>query len=157
RSSNGAADGRVEVKIGIEGLPLASIGLLRDASALAADLGTGIHIHLNESMGEVQSSLEKVGRRPTELAYDTGLLGSATIAAHAVWMAEPQNGLVRAPRTQISHIPPSSAKLGTGVARLLDYRAAGINGGLGHDSVEGVISSDMFQVMQFASLVQRAV
>ena len=37
RSSNGAADGRVEVKVGIEWLPLASIGLLHDASSLAAD------------------------------------------------------------------------------------------------------------------------
>jgi 5-methylthioadenosine/S-adenosylhomocysteine deaminase len=59
--------------------------------------------------------------------------------------------------TQISHNPTSNAKLGVGVARLLDYRAAGINVGLGHDSTEGVNSSDLFQVMQFASLVQRAV
>jgi 5-methylthioadenosine/S-adenosylhomocysteine deaminase len=157
RSSNGAADGRVEVKIGIEWLPLASIGLLRDASALAADLGTGIHIHLNESMGEVQSSLEKFGRRPTEVAYECGLLGPGTIAAHCVWLSDTEIGLMRDTGTQISHNPTSNAKLGTGIARLLDYRAAGINVGLGHDSVEGVNSSDMFQVMQFASLVQRAV
>ena len=50
------------MKIGIEWLPLASMGLLREASALATDLGTGVHIHLNESMGEVQSSLEKCCR-----------------------------------------------------------------------------------------------
>ncbi len=157
RSSDGAAGGRVEVKVGIEWLPLSSIGLLRNASALAADLGTGIHIHLNESLGEVQASLERFGRRPTEVAYECGLLGPATIAAHCVWLSDTEIGLMRDTGTQISHNPTSNAKLGVGVARLLDYRAAGINVGLGHDSTEGVNSSDLFQVMQFTSLVQRAV
>jgi 5-methylthioadenosine/S-adenosylhomocysteine deaminase len=157
RSSNGSAGGRVEVKVGIEWLPLSSIGLLRDASALAADLGTGIHIHLNESMGEVAISLERFGRRPTEVAYECGLLGPETVAAHCVWLSDSEVRLMRETGTQISHNPTSNAKLGVGVARLLDYRAAGINVGLGHDSTEGVNSSDLFQVMQFASLVQRAV
>jgi len=157
RSSNGAAGGRVEVKIGIEWLPLSSMGLLHDASALAAELGTGVHIHLNESVGEVQISLEKFGRRPTEVAYGCGLLGPETVAAHCVWLSDTEIGLMRDTGTQIAHNPTSNAKLGVGVARLLDYRAAGINVGLGHDSTEGVNSSDLFQVMQFASLVQRAV
>jgi 5-methylthioadenosine/S-adenosylhomocysteine deaminase len=59
--------------------------------------------------------------------------------------------------THISHNPTSNAKLGNGVARLLDYMQAGINVGLGHDSTEGVNTGDMFEVMKFASLMQRAV
>ena len=157
RAAHGAADGRVEVRVGIEWLPLSSIGLLRDASALAEDLGTGVHIHLNESIGEVQISMEKFGRRPTEVAFECGLLGPETVAAHCVWLSDTEIGLMRETGTQISHNPMSNAKLGVGVARLLDYRAAGINVGLGHDSTEGVNSSDLFEVMQFASLVQRAV
>src|SRR5262249_34272856 len=50
RAKHGAADGRIEVRVGIEWLPLASEPLLRDARALADALGTGIHIHLNESL-----------------------------------------------------------------------------------------------------------
>jgi len=157
RESHGAADGRVEVKVGIEWLPMSSIGLLEDAAALAADLGTGVHIHLNESLGEVEIVRERFGRRPTEVARDCGLLGPATVAAHCVWLSDAEIGLMRETGTQISHNPTSNAKLGTGVARVLDYRAAGINVGLGHDSVEGVNSSDLFRVMRFASLVQRAV
>ena len=72
--SNGAANGRIEVYIGIEWLPLASEGLLKDARALADDLDTGIHIHLNESLTEVENSKERFGRRPTEVAYDCGIL-----------------------------------------------------------------------------------
>jgi 5-methylthioadenosine/S-adenosylhomocysteine deaminase len=156
RAANGRAAGRVEVKVGIEWLPLSSLDLLRDASGLAADLGTGVHIHLNESVGEVQISLEKFGRRPTEVAYECGLLGPETVAAHCVWLSDTEIGLMRETGTQISHNPTSNAKLGVGVARLLDYRAAGINVGLGHDSTEGVNTSDMFEVMKFTSLIQRA-
>src|SRR6266540_4740 len=60
--SNGAADGRIEVYIGIEWLPLASEGLLREARALADDLGTGIHIHLNESLTEVRKFASLIHR-----------------------------------------------------------------------------------------------
>ena len=38
--------------------------MLRDARALADDLGTGIHVHLNESLTEVENSKERFGRRP---------------------------------------------------------------------------------------------
>ncbi len=157
RARNGSANGRIEVRVGIEWLPLASIDLLKEASALAGDLGTGIHIHLNESVGEVEISKEKFGRRPTEVAYDCGILGPGCVAAHAVWLSDTEIRLMRDTGTHISHNPTSNAKLGNGVARLLDYLRAGINVGLGHDSTEGVNTGDMFQVMKFASLMQRAV
>ncbi len=150
------ANGRVEVRIGIEWLPLASPGLLREARAMADDLGTGIHVHLNESKTEVDFCLEKFGRRPTELAYDTGLLGPDTIAAHCVWLSDREIGMMAETGTHISHNPNSNAKLGNGIARVPEMLAAGINVGLGHDAVECNNSADMFEVMKYASLLQRA-
>ena len=67
-AAHGAGNGRVEVAVGIEWLPLASEGLLREARAVADELGVKFHIHLNESMTEVDNSLERFGRRPTEVA-----------------------------------------------------------------------------------------
>jgi 5-methylthioadenosine/S-adenosylhomocysteine deaminase len=154
---HGTADGRIEVKVGIEWLPLSSLGLLRDASALAADLDTGVHIHLNESVGEIEISKQKFGRRPTEVAYECGILGPSCVAAHCVWLSDTEIGLMRETGTHISHNPTSNAKLGNGVARVLDYVRAGINVGLGHDSTEGVNTGDLFEVMKFTSLIQRAV
>src|ERR1035438_7312377 len=68
QAKHGAANGRIEIYIGIEWLPLASEELLRDARLLADELGTGIHIHLNESLTEVENSKQRFGRRPTEVA-----------------------------------------------------------------------------------------
>ncbi|RUS45566.1 amidohydrolase family protein [Cohnella sp. AR92] len=155
-ANHGKANGRIEVLIGIEWLPLASPELLREARALADQLGTGIHVHLNESRTEVDFCLEKFGRRPTELAYETGLLGPDTIAAHCVWLDDREISLMAETRTHISHNPNSNAKLGNGIARIPEMLAAGLNIGLGHDAVECNNSADMFEVMKYASLLQRA-
>ncbi len=156
RARHGTANGRVEVRIGIEWLPLASPELLRDARALAHELGTGVHIHLNESLSEVEICRERFGRRPTEIAYDAGFLGPDCVAAHCVWLSDAEIALMRETGTQISHNPSSNAKLGNGVARLPEMLAAGINVGLGHDAAECNNSRDMFEVMKFASLIHRA-
>ena len=156
QAKNGAARGRIEVYVGIEWLPLASQELLRDARLLADELGTGIHIHLNESLTEVENSKRRFGRRPTEVAYDAGLLGRRTIAAHCVWLSDAEIALMRETGTQISHNPSSNAKLGNGIARLPEMLNAGLNVGLGHDAAECNNSLDMFEVMKFASLMHRA-
>jgi 5-methylthioadenosine/S-adenosylhomocysteine deaminase len=153
---HGSADGRIEVLIGIEWLPLASGGLLRDARAMADRLGTGVHIHLNESLSEVEISKQKFGRRPTEFAYDCGILGPDCIAAHCVWLTDAEIALMRETGTKISHNPTSNAKLGNGVARLPEMLAAGLTVGLGHDAAECNNSRDLFQVMKWASLIHRA-
>jgi 5-methylthioadenosine/S-adenosylhomocysteine deaminase len=155
-NNNGSANGRIQVLVGIEWLPLASEELLRDARALANELGTGIHIHLNESLGEVETSKKMFGRRPTEVAYDNGILGPDCIAAHCVWLSDNEMALMRETGTQISHNPSSNAKLGNGIARLPEMLAAGINVGLGHDAAECNNSRDMFEVMKYASLLHRA-
>src|SRR5580692_5793678 len=155
-AAHGSGDGRVEVYVGIEWLPLASPELLRDARTLADELGTGIHVHLNESLTEVENSKERFGRRPTEVAYDAGLLGADCVAAHCVWLSDTEIALMRETGTQISHNPSSNAKLGNGIARLPEMLAAGINVGLGHDAAECNNSRDAFEVMKFASLVHRA-
>ncbi|MGH7733910.1 MAG: amidohydrolase family protein, partial [Gemmatimonadales bacterium] len=153
---HGLGDGRIEVYVGIEWLPLASPELLRDARALADELGTGIHIHLNESLTEVENAVERFGRRPTEVAYDAGLLGADCVAAHCVWLSDTEIALMRETHTQISHNPSSNAKLGNGIARLPEMLGAGLNVGLGHDAAECNNSRDAFEVMKFASLVHRA-
>ncbi len=157
RSKHGTANGRIEVRVGIEWLPLASRELLREARALANDLGIGVHIHLNESLSEVEISKKLFGRRPTEVAYEEGILGPDCIAAHCVWLSDAEIALMRETGTQISHNPSSNAKLGNGVARLPEMLAAGLNVGLGHDAAECNNSRDMFEVMKWASLLHRAV
>lgn len=155
-NKHGSANGRIEVYVGIEWLPISSKELLIGARELANKLKTGIHVHLNESLGEVETSLKKFGRRPTEFAYECGLLGPDCIAAHCVWLSDTEIALIRETGTHVSHNPSSNAKLGNGVARIPEILAAGINVGLGHDSAESNNNRDMFEVMKFAGCMHRA-
>src|SRR5579862_3755036 len=76
---HGLADGRIQVRIGIEWLPLASPALLAEARALADELGTGIHIPI----GRLRRGA-RPGRRP-----DTGA-GRDRVAAAG--LARPAGG-----------------------------------------------------------------
>ena len=149
-------DGLVEVRVGLEWLPLASEDLLRECRELANTLNIGAHIHLSESMSEVEICEEMFGKRPTEVAYDCGILGPDCIAAHCVWLTDGDIALLKETGTQVSHNPTSNAKLGNGIARLPELLEAGINVGLGHDAAECNNSRDMFQVMKWSSLIHRA-
>jgi 5-methylthioadenosine/S-adenosylhomocysteine deaminase len=155
-AKHGAAGGRIEVRVGIEWLPISSHELLDGARKLADELGAGIHIHLSESLSEVESTIQSLGRRPIEVAYDHGLLGPDCVAAHCVWTTDAEVALLRETGTHVSHNPSSNAKLGNGIARLPEMLNAGVNVGLGHDSGECNNSADMFEVMKFASLIHRA-
>lgn len=154
--NHGKGNGLIEVRVGIEWVPLSSPELLRDARLLANDLGAGLHIHLNESLTEVEFSLKQFGKRPTELAYETGFLGPDCVAAHCVHLSDDEIRMLAETNTPVSHNPNSNAKLGNGVARLPEMLEAGILVGLGHDAVECNNSADMFEVMKWASLVHRA-
>lgn len=153
---HGKANGRIEVYVGIEWLPLASRELLVKARDLANELSTGIHIHLNESLSEVEASMQKFGRRPTEFAYDCGILGPDCVAAHCVWLSDVEIALMRETGTHISHNPSSNAKLGNGVARVPEMLNAGINVGIGHDAAECNNSRDLIEVMKWVSLIHKA-
>ena len=145
--------GLVRVWFGVEWLPCADEQVLREVRAAATELGTGIHIHLNESMSEVEDSLRRFGKRPTELAYDLGFLGPDVLAAHCVHLSDAEIAMMAETGTNISHNPGSNAYLGNGIARMNDFRTAGITVGLGTDAG---FCSDLFEIMRWATYLHRA-
>ena len=154
--NDGRADDRVRVVVGIEWIPLATPGLLSDAADLAADLGTGMHIHLSESQQEVETCESEFGARPVKVAYEYGLLGPSTVAAHCVWLTGEDIAILAETGTHVSHNPAANSKLGEGISPAVRLLEAGVNVGLGHDSTEGNNTMDMFEVMRTGAYLQRA-
>jgi len=153
---HGAAGGRIEVRVGVEWLPLGSQEMLRGVRRLADEFKTGIHIHLNESESEVELTRQRIGLRPLEAAWENGVLGPDCVAAHCVLLTEREIEMLARSGTHVSHNPVANAKLGNGIARVGDLVGAGVNVGLGHDCAECNNSRDHFQTMKFACLFQRA-
>jgi 5-methylthioadenosine/S-adenosylhomocysteine deaminase len=152
---NGVANDRIKVFFGVEWVPIASEEIMLKTRECADKYKTGIHIHLNESQSEVEMSMKRHKKRPTVLAYDTGVLGSDCVAAHCVWLSDEEIQMMAKTNTSISHNPSSNAKLGNGIARTPEYLKAGINVGLGHDSATCNNSLDIFEVMKWAALIHR--
>jgi 5-methylthioadenosine/S-adenosylhomocysteine deaminase len=143
----------VRAFFGIEWLPCASPEVLLETRAAATELGAGIHIHLNESMSEVEDALRRFGKRPTELAYELGFLGPDVVAAHCVHLSDDEIRMMAETGTHISHNPGSNAYLGNGIARANDFQAAGINVGIGTDAG---FCSDLFEIMRWTAYLHRA-
>ena len=157
QEKNGSAEGRISIYFGIEWLPIASKEILIKTRELANKYKTGIHVHLNEGLTELELSKKKYGETPVVVAHETGLLGPDCVAAHCVHLTDYEIKLLHDTNTSVAHNPTSNAKVGNGVARITDMLKAGVNVGLGHDSVCGNNNSDLFEVMKWASLLQRAV
>lgn len=153
---DGAVQGRIRIWFGAEWIPVCSPEFMRKLRRLADSYKTGIHVHLSESRGEVEACLKQFGKRPTEHLYDLGVLGPDVVAAHCVWMSDKDISLLKETGTHVAHAPVSNMKLGNGVARIPEMISAGINVGLGPDDAPCNNTVDMFEVMKFASLVQKA-
>ncbi|EFX04857.1 n-ethylammeline chlorohydrolase [Grosmannia clavigera kw1407] len=152
-----SSDGRVRVWLGLEWMLTSDLALLQAVGRAKKALGTGLHLHLCESEGEVVETRACYGgRSPVQLAYEAGLLGPDTVAAHCVHLDDEDVQLLAATGTSVSYDAGSNAKLGNGIARLQDLLAAGVNVGIGIDAFECENSPDMFAQMKIASLVQRA-
>jgi len=154
-SKHGVANERVSVWFGIEWVPLCSPEFVMKVREKANKYGVGVHMHLNESLKEVEISKELFKKRPLEHVYDLGVLGPDTVAAHCVWLSNKEIKILRETGTHVAHCPVSNMKLGVGVApisRLIDER---INVGLGPDDMTCNNNLDMFEVMKYASLLQK--
>ena len=87
-AKNNAANGRIKVWFGAEWVPVCSPEFFEKTRELANKYKVGIHVHLNESIGEVELCKKKFGQRPVEHVYNLGLLGRDVVAAHCVWLSD---------------------------------------------------------------------
>ncbi|WP_420860930.1 8-oxoguanine deaminase [Algirhabdus cladophorae] len=114
--------------------------LMRDAALLARDKGVMMHTHLAENDEDVAYSLEKFGCRPGEYAQDLGWTGSDVWHAHCVKLDSAEIDLFARTKTGVAHCPCSNCRLGSGIAPIVQMRAAGVPVGLG---VDGSASNDV--------------
>ncbi len=153
----GGDRGLISVWMGAHSVYNCSADFLQDAKRAADMHDCDFYIHLAECRDEVDVIRERYGRTPVQYAADLGLLDRRTVAVHCVWLTDDDIRLFRRTGARMAHCPVSNAKLGSGVAPVTRYRAAGITVGLGTDSMVSNNTLSMFQEMRFAVLIQRAV
>ncbi len=129
--------------------------LLAKVAEAAEREGAPVHIHLSETAKEVKDSREQHGISPVERIRRLGLLRSGTICAHCVHLDEADRGLMQASGASVVYNPDSNAKLGAGIAPVVDYLKRGIPLSLGTDGSASNNDLSLFGAMDIGTKLQK--
>jgi 5-methylthioadenosine/S-adenosylhomocysteine deaminase len=147
--------------------------LFRAATAFAHDQQLPLAVHIAESELEQRLVVDGGGpfadglrRRgiaadarassPVALLDTLGVLGVRPLLIHCVRVNADDVRRIAASRSSVAHCPASNAKLGHGIAPLLELLDAAIPVGLGSDSMASNNRMDILEEARLALLAQRA-
>ena len=172
-SLRGKTNALVRVGISPHAPYTVSDALFRAATELALAEGLPMAIHVAESDAEWQLVVEGRGvfadglrgrgievapraTSPIALLATLGVLEARPLLIHCIRANADDLATIAARKSPVAHCPVSNAKLGHGIAPLLEILAAGIDVGIGSDSMASNNRMDLLDEARIALLMQRA-
>ena len=116
-----------------------------------------IHIHLSETLTEVENSKKEYGMTPIEYVNSLGLLDSQTIAAHCVHITDEEIELVKDKKFFPVYNPSSNLKLASGFTPVDKLLKNNITMALGTDGDSSNNNQDFVEEMHIGGIVNKAV
>jgi 5-methylthioadenosine/S-adenosylhomocysteine deaminase len=130
---------------------------LQKIKTLADELELPIHIHLHETLHEVEQAQSNSGQRPLQRLQKLGLINPSLIAVHMTQLTDEEISLFAESGAHIVHCPESNLKLASGFCQVAKCLNAGINVAIGTDGAASNNDLDMFGEMRSAALLGKAV
>jgi len=155
RDYNGAGDGLIKIEHSAHSVYSCSKDAIRKVAEAAQLDGTGIHIHLSETMKENRDCYSRYGKSPTEVMLDCGVFDVRANAAHCVYLSENDMDILKSHDASVAHNPTSNLKLASGVANVKEMLEKDINVSLGTDGSASNNALDMFAEMKLAGLLHK--
>ena len=115
----------------------------------------GIHVHLSESVSEIEQIQEKYGCTPIALAEKCGIFDVPAIAAHCVQVTEEDMDILVRKNVSVVTNPASNMKLGNGFAPIGRLLEKGINVCLGTDGAASNNCLNMFHELSLLTLIHK--
>jgi len=125
---------------------------LRD---LAEKYDMVMHCHIHETLDEVNGGMQQHGVRPLARLEKLGLMNERMIAVHMVHLTDDEIAMLAKNKVHIAHNASSNLKLASGIARVADLDAAGVNVALGTDGAASNNRQDMFEEIRQAALLAK--
>ncbi|MGV8145688.1 MAG: amidohydrolase [Alkaliphilus sp.] len=154
---NNKADGRITIMVAPHAPYTCSPEYINETVALAKELNVGIHIHLSETKKEVEDSFKEYGKSPIKHVSDLGLFDVNTTAAHCVHLSDEDIEILYTKGVNVINNPGSNLKLGNGFAQVDKLVSKGINVALGTDGSASNNNLNMFEEINLAAIVNKAV
>ncbi|MCK6073706.1 amidohydrolase [Paenibacillus silvae] len=153
---SGQANGRITTMYGPHSPYTCPVEPLREVIAMAVRDDIPLHIHLAETIEEVQKINTRYGLTPTEYLVEAGMFEQAhVLLAHAVHLNANDVSRLKGMRGGVAHNPVSNLKLGCGIAPIEAMRDEGITVGLGTDGAGSATTLDMFEEIKAACWLQK--
>ena len=129
---------------------------LQDAATLARKYNAPILIHVAEMKKELDDSRAQNGTTPVQYLNRIGILGPDVLAAHCIYVDDTDRQLLAEKHVGCVHNPSSNMMLSSGVAPVIEKRAAGIAVGLGTDGPAGSNNDlNLMEEMDLAAKLQK--
>ena len=130
---------------------------LKKVSALAKKHSLPVHIHLSESVNEVEECKAKTGMTPVEYLDSIGFFENKVIAAHCTNLTDNDIKILASRKVNVVLCVRSNMKLGNGIPPIKKLFDAGINLCVGTDSAASNNTLDLFSELAMVSLVSKGV
>ena len=121
----------------------------------AREAGILYLMHLLENKDEIDTILNRYGKKPVQHLLDLGVLDDQTVAVHCNWLTSDDMAIFADLGVRVSHNPESSMKLAAGVAPVPEMLKRGIKVGLGTDGCASNNDLDMFREMDTAAKIHK--
>lgn len=129
--------------------------LMTKVGVLAKEYGVHVHTHASESPGEIAIVKKLYGMKNVEYLHKIGLTGPNVILAHCIWLDDEEMMILKDTGTKIVHCPNSNLKLASGIAKIPEMLAKGMNVSIGADGAPCNNNLDIFNEMRTAALIQK--
>lgn len=129
--------------------------LMKQSAKLAREYGVHLHTHLAETEDEEKFCMQMFGHRPVGYMQDVGWVGDDVWFAHSIWVNEEEIQVFAKHNCGVAHCPASNMRLASGIAPIKEFRAAGVNVGLGVDGSASNDGSHLLAEVRLAMLLSR--
>ena len=129
--------------------------ILRACAELATEFDVPLHIHLSETLHEVEESRRLYGMPGVPWIRKQGLFDARVLAAHCVHVDEGEIRALKNFHAGVAHNPTSNLKLAAGIAPVAKMIELGVNVGIGTDGAASNNDLDMFEETRLAALLAK--
>ncbi len=123
----------------------------------ADEMDIPIHMHIHETVDEINQGLTHYKTRPLQRLGQLGLLSPHLIGVHMTQLADDEINRYAATGAHVVHCPESNLKLASGFCPVQKLVNAGVNVAIGTDGAASNNDLDMFSEMRTAALLGKAV
>src|SRR5262249_40261114 len=129
--------------------------ILRSCAELAVEFDVPLHIHLSETVQEVEDSPRVRAMPVIPRVKKQARLDAKVLAAHCVHVDDGEMRQLKNFNAGVAHNPTSNLKLGAGIAPVTRMRELGLNVGIGTDGPASNNDFDMFEETRLAALLAK--